>query len=200
MRILFLTNNEITFPLYEWLKGYNYKIDLIFRRISLADVKQNEEILIISYNYKYVVEESLINRIDTANIINLHISYLPWNRGAHPNIWSFVENTPKGVTIHQIDSGVDSGDILLQKKVEFDESNETLKSSYEKLHFTIQKLFKENWDDIKNKSIKPRPQKEKGSFHKIKDFEKIKPIINKHGWDLRISDFKRLVAYGCNEK
>ena len=53
------------------------------------------------------------------NIINLHISYLPYNRGAHPNFWSFVENTPSGVSIHQVDSGIDTGKIVIQKQINF---------------------------------------------------------------------------------
>ncbi len=28
------------------------------------------------------------------SIINLHISYLPWNKGAYPNVWSFIDETP----------------------------------------------------------------------------------------------------------
>ncbi|MCL0081308.1 hypothetical protein M1N64_03665 [Peptococcaceae bacterium] len=42
--------------------------------------------------------------------INLHISFLPWNRGADPNFWSFIENAPVGVSIHYLDEGIDTGD------------------------------------------------------------------------------------------
>ena len=48
------------------------------------------------------------------------MSYLPYNRGAHPNFWSFVNNTVKGVTIHEIDQGIDTGKIILQKSIKFD--------------------------------------------------------------------------------
>ena len=64
----------------------------------------------------------------------MHISLLPWNRGYHPNIWSFLEDTPKGVTIHYINEGIDTGDIIVQKEIVIDEDKETLKSSYEILH------------------------------------------------------------------
>ena len=53
-------------------------------------------------------------------IVNLHISYLPWNRGAHPNFWSFFDATPTGVSIHLIDKGIDTGPIIVQKKVKLD--------------------------------------------------------------------------------
>ena len=92
------------------------------------------------------------------NIINLHISLLPWNRGAYPNVWSFLEDTPKGVTIYIIDEGVDTGSILAQEEIYIDENIETLRSSYEKLHREIQALFREKWVEIKNRSVKNIPQ------------------------------------------
>ena len=52
-------------------------------------------------------------------MINLHISYLPYNKGAHPNFWSWVKNTPKGVSIHLISEKIDAGDIIFQKKLIF---------------------------------------------------------------------------------
>src|SRR6056300_461455 len=57
---------------------------------------------VISFGYKHILKSDFISRF-YRKIINLHISYLPYNRGSHPNVWSFVEDTPKGVTIHLID-------------------------------------------------------------------------------------------------
>ena len=54
------------------------------------------------------------------DILNLHISYLPFNKGAHPNFWSFAENTPSGVTIHKINKKIDSGNIIYQKILDFE--------------------------------------------------------------------------------
>jgi methionyl-tRNA formyltransferase len=73
---------------------------------------------------------------------------LPYNRGISPNLWSFVDNTPKGVTIHYVDETIDTGGIIAQREVFFDDS-ETLVSSYAKLHAEIQQLFIENWEHIK---------------------------------------------------
>ena len=50
--------------------------------------------------------------------LNVHPSLLPANRGPVPLFWTFregVENT--GVTIHMIDEGMDSGDILAQEPI-----------------------------------------------------------------------------------
>lgn len=70
----------------------------------------------ISYNYSFLVPENIIF-IVTAKIINLHISLLPWKRGSDPNFWSFIENSPKGVTIRKLFAGLEQDSIILQKEL-----------------------------------------------------------------------------------
>src|SRR5437016_280304 len=51
--------------------------------------------------------------------INLHASLLPKYRGAAPIHWAIAEGENiTGVTTMKIDAGLDSGDILLQEKVD----------------------------------------------------------------------------------
>ncbi|MCB2288856.1 formyl transferase [Clostridium sp. CS001] len=190
MKILFLTNNNISYKLYKWLK-YKKNEDVILYedKIDLITVEKIHPSIIISYNYKFIIKKDVIDYMQN-RIINLHTSLLPWNRGASPNLWSFLENTPKGVTIHFIDEGLDTGNILLQKEIFFDESKETLKSSYDKLHEEMQSLFKENWYDIKNNNIVSTPQNKGGSKHFIKDFKNIKHKIEK--WDINILELKNI--------
>ncbi len=50
--------------------------------------------------------------------VNLHSSLLPAYRGVHPVSWALIAGeTETGVTIHRIDSGVDTGNILAQKAI-----------------------------------------------------------------------------------
>ena len=169
--ILFLTNNfKITKPLYLWLLKKN-KVLLYDKKITLKQLKKLNPELIISYNYKYIIKSEIIKKY---KIINLHISYLPYNRGADPNIWSFIENTPKGVTIHYIDEGIDTGDIIIQKKVALN-TNMSLKTSYKKLHLHIQMLFKANFNRLFK--IKPKKQ-QKGTIHYKKDLVTIQNCID----------------------
>src|SRR5262249_8890160 len=51
-------------------------------------------------------------------VVNLHPALLPFNRGAHPNVWSIVDGTPAGATLHWMDENVDTGDIIAQMPVE----------------------------------------------------------------------------------
>ncbi|MCA6574335.1 MAG: formyl transferase [Pseudanabaena sp. M38BS1SP1A06MG] len=153
-------------------------------------VNSNPEIVesidfVISYGYRHILKEDLIGLFPN-KIINIHISFLPWNRGADPNLWSFLENTPKGVSIHCIDYGIDTGNILVQKEIFFAE-NDTLKTSYYKLTATAFELFKKHWNDIKRDKIVPKPQNQNGSFHRLKDRQKYEHLLDK-GWDTPIKN------------
>ena len=115
---------------------YSDEIDLLFLKNNAID-------FVVSYRYKHVIRKKVIRYLPQ-KIINLHISLLPWNKGADPNLWSLLEDTPKGVSIHYIDDGIDTGDIIYQKELIFDEENDTLASSYTKLNDEIIELAANN--------------------------------------------------------
>ena len=64
-------------------------------------------------------------------IVNLHISYLPYNKGSHPNFWSFMNNTPKGISIHEIDHRVDRGNLIYRKKINFKKNIDSFEITYD---------------------------------------------------------------------
>lgn len=193
MKILFLTNNKITMPLIEWLNDNAKEVIVYSEKLDLLYVKSLSPEIVVSYNYRYIIKENVISLMD-GRIINLHISLLPWNRGADPNLWSFIEDSPKGITIHHVDKGIDTGDILLQEAADFDEDIETLGSSYKILHEKIQLLFMNNWDKIKNARIIPRAQSGHGSFHYSNESVKIKEALGEQIWSLPIRELKQKLA------
>ncbi len=202
MKILFLTNSSITESLSNWLKNTaKENVQIESGKITAADIKIFNPEFLISYNYRFIIKKDILDYFGS-NAVNLHISYLPYNKGAHPNLWSFIENTPKGVTIHRIDAGLDTGDILFQKEVKIDVNKKTLDSSYNILHEEIQELLKKNWDAIKSGYTKPSKQKGKGTFHVVQDYKtKIEPVIEKTGWDIPINTFiQKYYEYNKNRK
>jgi methionyl-tRNA formyltransferase len=65
--------------------------------------------------------------------INVHGSLLPRHRGAAPIQWAIIEGDEEvGVTVMQMDDGMDTGDILLPAKAQL-EKDETAGSLFEKL-------------------------------------------------------------------
>lgn len=84
--------------------------------------------------------------------INLHYSLLPELRGAAPVQWTILNDLKEaGITWFQLDQGLDTGPILLQKKID---SNEL---DYEKLIQALNELAVINLDkfldDIENNKI-----------------------------------------------
>ena len=70
----------------------------------------------VSVLYGEILRQPVID-LFPHGIANVHPSYLPYGRGAHPNAWALATGEPAGVTLHLIDSGVDSGPILAQQSV-----------------------------------------------------------------------------------
>lgn len=186
-KILFLTNNQNAMPLYEWIKSDN-EVYLYSEPMTLDKIQDLSPDMVISYNYNYIIREAVLNYLRGKVVINLHISFLPWNRGFSPNLWSFIDETPQGVTIHQISAGLDKGKILYQKRCDFDPQKETFVTSYNKLNQTIVELFKENWDAIKSEEYSLYEQKGKGSYHSQRDLELLKQRID-FDWDENVAEF-----------
>ena len=138
--------------------------------------------LVISFGYRHIINKELIKKTSVP-IINLHISYLPWNRGAHPNFWAFYDGTPSGVTIHLIDLGIDTGPIIFQKKIFFNPQEFTFAQTYQILIEEIQNLFIEKIQQIINLDYQLFPQPPGGSYHKKNDLPK-----NFLEWDKNIAD------------
>lgn len=176
-----------------FLGPFNQKIEDFFREKKIVLYRHEEncekipsEVIretdfIVSYGYRYIIPKEFIEQFPK-RAINLHISYLPWNRGADPNLWSFLEDTPKGVTIHYLTEMLDKGDILFQKQCYFDEKKETLRSSYEVLKNTIENLLMENWDAIYSGDIIVCKQLGDGSYHKSSEKERFMYLLS-DGWD-----------------
>ncbi|SET07587.1 methionyl-tRNA formyltransferase [Oceanobacillus limi] len=141
---------------------------------------------IISYRYRYIIQEEIIKKFHK-KIINLHISYLPWNKGADPNLWSFLEDTPKGVTIHYMDNGIDTGDILVQETITVF-ADDTLKTTYDRLTKTIELLLIKHWNNIKKAEYSAVKQLHpNGSYHKSKDKQPYLYLLTK-GWETPIKN------------
>jgi methionyl-tRNA formyltransferase len=162
----------------------NYDCDCIesFDPVDVEFIRKSAIDYAVSYRYRHIVRKAVIDCLK-GKIINLHISLLPWNRGADPNLWSFLEDTPKGVSIHYMDEGLDTGDIIAQKDVKFNVSSETLASTYETLNIEIIELFKIQWPLIMQAKCARQKQAPGGTYHGLKDKEPYLHLMADNGWD-----------------
>lgn len=169
----------------DFLLSSNHTTYIYTDKLNKDDVTGYD--FIISFGYRHIIKQEIIDLFPD-KIINMHISLLPYNKGADPNLWSYLENSPKGVTIHKIDKGLDTGDIILQKKVQDDIENDTLKTSYDRLIVEIVKLFTDNAENILNNKIKAHKQQGLGSLHYLKDKEKYIYLLESAGYDTPVKD------------
>lgn len=103
--------------------------------------------------------------------INTHPSLLPYNRGRHYNFWALVEQVPFGVSLHFIDEGIDTGDIVAQRSIPYDWEDSGA-SLYHKATESTIGLFKESYLEIRQLNIQRRKQEtDKGSFHLAKELD-----------------------------
>lgn len=185
MRVLVL--GIIPSPLVPILREHDCYVVECSEPIDIDFLKKHRIEFSVSYRYRHIVREPVIDYLK-GRIINLHVSLLPWNRGADPNLWSFLENTPKGVTIHYIDKGLDSGDIIAQKEVIFDRGERTLAATYDRLNREIIELFREQWPLVMGGQTPGMPQPEGGTFHRSKDKMNYAHLLSRKGWQTPVDE------------
>ena len=170
MNILVLTNDYVlASPLSDWLRACGEEVEVL-SEINASDVMD-------------IMDDS---------IINLHPSFLPWNRGADACLWSLIDNTPKGATIHKVTGcGVNTGDILRQENLELD-GQKTLKYALDKANQALVDMFKSNWKYLREKRVCPSAQAGEGSFHTEQSLDKYRHILKTYGYDITIADFRKL--------
>lgn len=140
--------------------------------------------MLVSFGYRHIIRPEVL-ALFPGRAINLHIALLPWNRGADPNLWSFLDDTPKGVTIHQLDAGIDTGDILAQREVH-PAADDTLRTSYERLRETMLALFSQSWGDLRCARLAGRAQPAKGTFHRLSERQRFAHLLAQ-GWDTPVA-------------
>jgi len=173
MDIVFLGMNEAGQEVLQWLK--KDKTDVEVKKVikNKEQIKQIEKIrpdLVVSSGFKHIIPKELIN-IPEKGIVNLHPSYLPYNRGAHPYIWPLINDTPAGVSIHFMTESLDQGPIIARKKVD-KKPIDNSKTLRDRLMREQAELFKQSWEKILEGKAKSQDI-EKGSVNRKKDLDDI---------------------------
>lgn len=177
-RVLYLTSNVVEQKIVTLLRRNGCSLEICSDPVETIEKFD----LIVAFGYRHILGKQLLASTN-APVINLHISYLPFNRGAHPNFWSFYENTPSGVSIHQVDEGIDTGPILFQKFVNFPTNLTTFRQTHAHLVTQIVDLFATNLSRILTGNYVARTQRGRGSYHRIADLPH-----DFSGWDSDIAE------------
>ncbi|PMG99039.1 formyl transferase [Vibrio lentus] len=95
--------------------------------ISLEDAELLENSVFISLEFDRIIKP---DRFKSKKLFNIHFSLLPKYKGMYTSAWPLLNGENEtGVTLHEIDSGIDTGDIISQTVITISE-NDTAKDLY----------------------------------------------------------------------
>ena len=111
-------------------KVYNYNEKKVSEKRILKDLKLNDIKLICLAGFMKILSKDFIRKFK-GKILNIHPSLLPKYKGLNTH-YRAIQNKEKysGCTVHLVNSKLDSGKIILQKKVKL--SKEETPSSLQK--------------------------------------------------------------------
>jgi Formyl transferase len=151
-------------------------------------VVENDIDIIICFGYGKILKREVVNYV---TCINVHASYLPFNKGPNPNLWAWIDNTVKGASIHYIDEGIDTGDLIARSLIEYSET-ETLKTSFDKLVKECANLFNSTWPKIRAGNASRTPQESGGSTYTFESQKLLENLFEDEWINKPIDEF-------CNE-
>ena len=139
----------------------------IKRPEAVAELKQYDADLFVVAAFGQILSKEILE-MPRLGCINIHASLLPKYRGAAPIQWSIIDGEKEtGVTIMQMNEGLDTGDILTQKIVPIT-AEDTGESLFDKLCEAGGQLLLETLPKLENGSITPVKQDEsKSSYAKM---------------------------------
>ncbi|OHB66420.1 MAG: hypothetical protein A2V70_21230 [Planctomycetes bacterium RBG_13_63_9] len=206
MRVFYLGNNRLGWQVLNWLKDEGEQIvalalhpegrrkfakrmiaasgltsEHIFdasqlnRRSTLRAIANLKPDIAVSVLLGYILRPELLD-LPPAGCINVHPALLPYNAGAHPNVWSIVQGTPAGVTIHYMDESIDTGDLIAQSPVPVEpvDTGETL---HHKLERAALALFQQTWPSIRRQTARRVAQPTAhGTCHRVDHLRQIDEI------------------------
>ncbi|MGV6851621.1 MAG: formyltransferase family protein [bacterium] len=130
----------------------------------------------ISAYFGYIIDKTIIDKFNFG-IVNIHGSLLPWNKGKDPNMWAIVDGKKAGVTLHLMDQGIDTGEIISQRKIPV-KYEMTAGDLYKTIASAALELFTEWWPSLRRGEFCANTQKSIGSFHLSSDREKYRNIYS----------------------
>lgn len=130
----------------------------------VESVRQVKPDVIFSVYYRKIFPVELLH-IPLGGCINIHPGLLPFYRGPVPTAWAIKNGeTCFGITIHNMDQGIDTGDILIQKKYSIG-ADETGFELYRRAMMLGAELLRRNFYALARREIAPRKQVGTGSYY-----------------------------------
>lgn len=152
--------------------------------VELENIYNEKEMTFISLHFDRIINP---NKFLTDKLFNIHFSNLPTYKGCFTSIHPIIRGENKsGVTLHCIDAGIDTGDIIAQDIFDID-INDTARNLYQKYLDNGFNLFKNTIDDlIENRYRKYRQSNLNSSYYSRGsiDFSKVAIDLKKTSFEI----------------
>ncbi|MGF1762549.1 methionyl-tRNA formyltransferase [Aliivibrio kagoshimensis] len=128
----------------------------------LSVMNEHKPELLVSMSFNQILKADIINYAPQG-FINCHAGALPYYRGRNPLNWALINGESSfGITVHYVDEGIDTGDIIEQRLYPI-KLNDTYNTLLEKsitecanvLYSAIVKISTSSVERIKQKDIHP---------------------------------------------
>ena len=172
MRWVYFGTNELGRRVLDWVADRDESpVCTIEDLTSVHQVKAHHADMGVSIGYRHKFTPDIIDAFPDG-IVNLHTGFLPWNRGAHPNVWPIIDDSPAGVTLHYVDEGLDTGDIIAQDILRVHD-HDTAYTLYQNLETAGVHLFQRVWLTLQHGRVPAHPQSGPGSFSLKSDLRQL---------------------------
>jgi methionyl-tRNA formyltransferase len=138
-------------------------------------LKSHKIDMLVCCSYSMLIRPDVLE-IVKYNAINIHSSLLPKNRGPNPTQWSIIKGEKNtGVTMHYMDCGLDTGNIICQEKVSIEDDDSWVSVS-KKLDLATNKIIEKSTPNILSGNHNSTPQNNKDAtinFRLNKEYPRI---------------------------
>lgn len=183
---ILVIHNTNDFGVDSFQKSFlKYARDNDIKIVSLDEVYEIEDLIFISLEFDKILKPYLFK---SKRLYNIHFSLLPKYKGMYTSYWPIRNGEiVSGVTLHQIDEGIDTGDIICQRGFEVD-LEMTSKELYLKYIEQGIELVKDNFESIIKGNYSLKQQDYKYSSYNSKkslDYNNIELDLNQTAFDIK---------------
>jgi len=120
----------------------------------LSELQQLQPDLVIVHGTR-IISKKILNGVK-ATFINIHAGITPRYRGSHGAYWALANNDAEhcGVTVHMVDAGIDTGNVLFQERIPVTRKDNFATYSYLQLAVGLQ-LLKKAMEQFFEKKLTP---------------------------------------------
>lgn len=169
-----------------WQKSLKWHCERYGIKIcKLEELYEEPDLIFLSLEFDQIIKPS---RFQSKSLFNIHFSLLPKYKGVYPTILPILyDENETGVTLHRIRSGIDTGEIIAQKRFPV-QLNDTAYDIYEKCIETGSKLIIENLPKLlgeKPYTVVKQPA-EKSTYYSRDaiDFKKLRVNLNRTAYQI----------------